>query len=151
VKPVQYLRALPLVERPVEAEGRQVVGHWETDNLGGKQRDKKSLSGTTERKSRYTILNLLHDKTSATKMRRIKHKLAKLPKELHKTLTIDNGPENAKHQLLNPTFEGGVYSCQPYHSWEKGSVENMFGRSRRFDIDGPCWYGFGRSSFNFNP
>ena len=29
---------------------------------------------------------------------------------------------------LKTTFRSGIYSCQPYHSWEKGTVENMFGR-----------------------
>ncbi|MDZ7586192.1 MAG: IS30 family transposase [Patescibacteria group bacterium] len=132
VKPVKYLRALPLVERPVEANNRQTIGHWETDNLGGKVSDQRTVSGTAERKSRYTHLALLKDKTSVTKMRRVKSKLSKLPPQFRQTLTIDNGPENAKHQLLKATFQNGIYSCQPYHSWEKGTVENMFGRVRRF-------------------
>lgn len=132
VKPVKYLRALPLVERPIEAQDRKVVGHWETDNLGGKVSDKKTVSGTTERKSRYTHLDLLPNKNSLTKMRTVSKRLVKLPSKFHKTLTIDNGPENAKHKLIKSTFKDGVYSCQPYHSWEKGSVENMFGRVRRF-------------------
>ena len=25
-----------------------------------------------------------------------------------------------------------VYACDPYHSWEKGTVENTIGRVRRF-------------------
>lgn len=128
----KYLRALPLVDRPAEAHDRKIVGHWETDNLGGKVSDKQTVSGTTERKSRYTKLTLLKDKTSQTKMNKIKTKLGKLPPQMRQTLTIDNGPENAKHRLVRSTFKEGIYSCQPYHSWEKGSVENMFGRVRRF-------------------
>lgn len=116
VKAVKYLRALPLVERPIEASDRQTIGHWETDNLGGKVSDQQTVSGTAERKSRYTSLALLKDKTSLTKMRRLKSKLSKLPPQLRQTLTIDNGPENAKHQLLKTTFQAGIYSCQPYHS-----------------------------------
>lgn len=132
VKTVQYLRALPLENRPVEVQDRKVVGHWETDNLGGKVSDQQTVSGTTERKSRYTQLDLLKDKTSQTKMNKVRSRIGKLPSPLRQTLTIDNGPENAKHKLMKTTFESGVYSCQPYHSWEKGSVENMFGRVRRF-------------------
>ena len=128
----KYLRALPLVDRPAEALDRKIVGHWETDNLGGKVSDRKAVSGTTERKSRYTKLTLLKDKTSITKMYKIKTQLGKLPPQMRQTLTIDNGPENSKHRLIKSTFKDGVYSCQPYHSWEKGSVENMFGRVRRF-------------------
>jgi len=132
VKPVTYLRALPLVERPAEANGRKTIGHWETDNLGGRVSDRQTVSGTTERKSRYTHLDLLKDKTSASKMRGLKARLGKLPVPLRRSLTVDNGPENAKHRVITPTFNQGVFSCQPYHSWEKGSVENMFGRVRRF-------------------
>lgn len=132
VKASRYLRATPLVDRPKEAEGRQVAGHWETDNLGGKISDKKALSGNIERKTRYVQLDLLGDKTSQTKMRSIKSRTRKLPVSLRKTMTIDNGPENAKHELVKDTFDQGVYSCQPYHSWEKGAVENMLGRVRRF-------------------
>lgn len=132
VKAVQYLRALPLAERPIEAQNRLVAGHWETDNLGGKVSDQRTVSGTSERKSRYTHLALLKDKTSLTKMYRLKGKLSQLPPELRQTLTIDNGPENAQHQVIKATFQNGIYSCQPYHSWEKGTVENMFGRVRRF-------------------
>lgn len=132
VKVAKYLRALALVRRPVEAQDRATIGHWETDNLGGKVSDKRTISGTTERKSRYTHLDLLTDKTSQTKMKKLKTRITKLPNTFHQTLTIDNGPENAHHQLVQKTFQGGIYSCQPYHSWEKGSVENMFGRVRQF-------------------
>lgn len=132
VKVVKYLRAMPLVERPIEAASRKTVGHWETDNLGGKVTDEKAVSGTIERKSRYAKLTLLEDKTSKTKMYKIKSQLSKMLPQLRKTLTIDNGPENAKHKLVRGIFKSGVFSCQPYHSWEKGSVENMFLRVRRF-------------------
>ncbi len=132
VKAVKYLKALPLVERPVEVNDRQIIGHWETDNLGGKISDQQTVSGTIERKSRYTHLNLLKGKTSLIKMRQVRVRINHLPSSLRQTLTIDNGPENAKHKLVKNTFKAGVYSCQPYHSWEKGSVENMFGRVRRF-------------------
>jgi len=132
VKVARYLRATPLVERPVEANDRSVVGHWETDNLGGKVSDKTTISATQERKSRYTKLVKLANKSSVTKVHSIKRSLGGLPEELRKTLAIDNGPENAKHHLIEGTFMDGVYSCQPYHSWEKGGVENTFKRTRYF-------------------
>ena len=132
VKVAKYLRATPLVQRPVEANNRKVVGHWETDNLGGKLGDKTTISAIIERKSRYAILRKLKNKSSIRKIHSIKSGVEKFPVEMRKTLTIDNGPENAKHRLLKGAFKDGVYSCQPYHSWEKGSVENTFKRSRYF-------------------
>lgn len=125
-------KALPLETRPQEVAARKTFGHWETDNLGGKVSDKTTVTGTIERKSRVVHLNKLTDKTSDTKMKTIKSRMSKLPQKGHQTLTIDGGPENAKHRKLKRTFKSGVYSCNPYRSWEKGSVENMFGRVRRF-------------------
>jgi IS30 family transposase len=132
VKVARYLRATPLVQRPVEANDRKVVGHWETDNLGGKIGDKSTISATQERKSRYTKLTKLRNKSSITKIHAVKKSVEQFPEQLRKTLAIDNGPENAKHHLLNGAFIDGVYSCQPYHSWEKGGVENAQKRVRYF-------------------
>jgi IS30 family transposase len=132
VKVERYLRATPLVQRPVEANDRKVVGHWETDNLGGKLGDKSTISATQERKSRYTKLAKLRNKSSITKIHAVKKDVETLPEEMRKTLAIDNGPENAKHHLLKGAFIDGVYSCQPYHSWEKGGVENTQKRVRYF-------------------
>ena len=33
-----------------------------------------------------------------------------------------------------------IYFCHPYHSWEKGSVENMIGRVRRYIPKGTNLY-----------
>lgn len=132
VKVARYLRATPLVQRPREANNREVIGHWETDNLGGKVSDRTTISAIHERKSRYTKLMKLANKKSITKVHSIKKSLRVLPEKLRQTLAIDNGPENAKHRLIQDTFVGGVYSCEPYHSWEKGGVENTFKRTRYF-------------------
>ena len=132
VKVERYLRATPLGNRTAEANDRQVVGHWETDNLGGKLGDKTTISATNERKSRYTKLSKLRNKSSIVKMHAVKKNVGNLPEKLRKTLAIDNGPENAKHHLIEGTFVEGVYSCQPYHSWEKGGVENTQKRVRYF-------------------
>lgn len=44
------------------------------------------------------------------------------------SLTLDNGVENARHKDLNVR----IYFCDPYSSWQKGSVENGIGLIRRF-------------------
>ena len=49
-----------------------------------------------------------------------------------KTMTIDRGPENSDHEEFTRETEMPVYACNPYHSWEKGSVENSIGRTRFF-------------------
>jgi IS30 family transposase len=57
--------------------------------------------------------------------------LARYPKSLRRTLTYDNGSENAEHLRVNRTLGARSYFCAPYHSWEKGSVENVIGLTRR--------------------
>jgi IS30 family transposase len=47
-----------------------------------------------------------------------------LPKNSCKSITYDQGPENAKHKLTNEALGIKSYFCLPYHSWEKGSIEN---------------------------
>ena len=48
--------------------------------------------------------------------------------DIVKSVTLDNGVENARYLELGvPT-----YFCHPYSSWEKGQVENTLGRLRRF-------------------
>lgn len=44
----------------------------------------------------------------------------------------DNGPENALHYRLNKALNTDSYFCKPYHSWEKGTVENTNGLIRRY-------------------
>jgi len=53
-----------------------------------------------------------------------------LPAMMRKTVTFDNGTENAAHMRLN-SLGIETFFCHPYQSWEKGAVENMNGLIRR--------------------
>jgi IS30 family transposase len=44
----------------------------------------------------------------------------------------DNGLEFAMHGLVNELLECESYFCRPYHSWEKGGVENYNGLVRQY-------------------
>jgi IS30 family transposase len=48
------------------------------------------------------------------------------------SLTLDNGSENTRHEEIAKILRASVYFCHPYHSWEKGSVENINGCVRRY-------------------
>ena len=41
------------------------------------------------------------------------------------SLTLDNDISFRRHKELSQMLNAPVFFCQPYHSWEKGSVENM--------------------------
>jgi len=124
--------ALHISERPAEANSRHTGGHWETDNMEGRRSDRLCVSATVERKTRYTLLGILENKTATEKTNSVISGLSSFPKPLLKTLTYDNGKENSYCQLTKSVLGIEVYKTTPYHSWEKGTVENTIGRLRRF-------------------
>ena len=49
-----------------------------------------------------------------------------------KTLTYDNGLEFARHAEVSKELKARGYFCAPYHSLEKGGVENFNGLVRQY-------------------
>ncbi len=102
---------------------RQRIGDFEADTLGVPRASEGTVAGVVDRASRYF---------DARKIRRIGLAIDRF-KEMSEILgalsfTLDNGIENVRHEQLGiPT-----YFCNPYSPWEKGSMENMFQRFRRF-------------------
>lgn len=116
--------------RPEEINLRKQVGHWETDNVIGKQTDKTALSVTVERLTRLTILSLIK-RSADSKTTALINRFSELPTNTRITLTADNGAENTNHQEITTSLGFSVYFCHAYHSWEKGTVENTNQRIRR--------------------
>ena len=108
------------------------LGHWESDLMEGPRSSKPVLCVTVERNTRYTIINKLDNKKTNTKVKPLVNRFKKFPASLVKTLTVDNGSENTNHQYITQNIGIPVYFCHPYHSWEKGTVENTIGRIRRY-------------------
>jgi len=121
----------PITERPPEVEMRKSAGHWEGDTVVSKK-SLAALQVLVERKTRIIRLTKMRRKTSAIMSRWIIRRLRPLPERLRMTLTYDNGPENADHLTINRTLGMRSYFCAPYHSWEKGTVENSIGLIRRY-------------------
>ncbi len=118
--------------RPKAVEKRQQTGHWETDNIIGKQTDKSALSVTVERVLRVTLMNKLWDRSAGTKTRLVGQRLNQFPINCKRTITADNGSENTNHKELTSLTAMLVFFCHPYHSWERGTVENTNGIIRRY-------------------
>jgi IS30 family transposase len=117
--------------RPDAASARQEPGHWETDLVVGGS-GSVALQVLVERQTRYTRLSLLPQRTASCSRAALTRLLETLPASLRKSITYDNGAENYEHLVLNDDFDLQSYFCEPYHSWEKGTVENTNGLIRRF-------------------
>jgi transposase, IS30 family len=116
-------------ERPAGAATRQEPGHWETDLVLGPGR--AALQVAVERQTRLTRLTSIPAKTAQAAYQGLHRLLAPLPPSLRRSITYDNGSENALHQDLNRALGTQSYFCAPYHSWEKGTVEQTNGLIRR--------------------
>lgn len=123
--------AISIDVRPKVVTKRKHPGHWESDLMEGKK-STAVVSATVERSSRYTLLTKVGNKKADTKVSSLVKQIGKLPADLRKTLTLDNGMENTNHVQITNLLGVDVYFCHAYHSWEKGTVENTIGRLRRY-------------------
>lgn len=118
-------------ERPEAANVRAHYDHWEGDFIvGGKQYPKASLLVLHERVSRYTYVRKIQARTTAQVERTLAEAIRLLGP--FKSLTLDNDIAFQRHARLSALLNAPIYFCQPYHSWEKGGVENANRLIRRF-------------------
>jgi len=119
--------------RPAEVGGREAFGHWEGDLLiFRKEHGKANVTSLVERKSRFTFLLPNDDKRSAAVVAGITDALRELPEEARRTVTFDRGSEFAGYAALDRDLAVKAYFCDPHSPWQKGGVENLNGRARRF-------------------
>lgn len=118
-------------ERPESANLRTEVGHWESDTIVSKA-SRAALNVLCDRRSRFTLISILERNTMRFTGHAIRDKLRRYPDWVRKSITYDNGSENHAHEWVNQELGTQSYFCHPYHSWEKGTIENTNGLIRRF-------------------
>lgn len=124
-------RRVSINERPKHIEKRKQAGHGEIDTMVSRQ-SKKSLAISLERSSRLLHIDKLMAKESNRLVNALTKRLSNYPQALRRTITYDNGSENVEHERINEMLGTKSYFCNPFHSWEKGSVEYSIGLVRRF-------------------
>ncbi len=120
----------PVSERPESVRTRNVAGHWESDSMLSSGTN-DALHVVIERTSRRVCLSGLKNNTAEAVKRALTRRLMRFPAKLRKSVTYDNGSENSEHMAINHALGTKSFFCAPFHSWEKGSVENIIGRIRR--------------------
>ena len=119
-------------DRPPEVEDRAVPGHWEGDLIIGKG-GRSAIGTLVERSSRYVVLlHLPHGRTAQDVRAALTRQVSKLPGELRRTLTWDQGKEMAEHVRFSTDTNMVVYFCDPHSPWQRGSNENTNGLLRQY-------------------
>lgn len=129
----------PIGDRPVEVEGRKSVGHWEGDTVIGSDLHHCILT-LVERKTGYVIIKKLKARTTHEVTKAATRAIRRHCKNF-KTITFDNGTEFHHYAELEHRFPVKCYFATPYHSWERGSNENMNGLIRQYIPKGACMSG----------
>jgi len=126
----RILDMVSIRERPAEAEDRAVPGHWEGDLLTGA--NDTHIATLIERHSRFTMLVKLPRKDTTTVVAALAKHVRKLPEELRRSLTWDQGKEMHAHKRFTVATNVQVYFCDPRSPWQRGSNENTNGLVRQY-------------------
>ena len=123
-------RRTNISKRPAIVEQRLRFGDIEVDTIIGK--------------NHKSVLVTINDRASGMlKMKKVASKEAKLVADIIidelqdwlpylKTITSDNGKEFAEHERIAEVLGIDFFFADPYHSWQRGSNENLNGLIRQY-------------------
>lgn len=110
-------------KRPRIIEKKQRFGDWEGDFIVSGKSGKGMLIVLYERKAMYVVIKRLMSRSCSLVNQYIKKITGGFV--CFNSLTIDNDISFRKHEELSQLLRAPIYFCHPYHSWEKGGVENI--------------------------
>ncbi len=117
-------------ERPSVITNRERVGDVEADFIVSGKTGTGSLLTAVDRKIRVGFIRKLLPVTIANM------ELAFLDVKAHfpelRSITTDNDLLFQHHKRLEALLGVPIYFCDPYASWQKGSIENYNGQVRKF-------------------
>ena len=102
-----------------------------------------------ERKTGYLIAFYLPDRKDHIFNIATAKAFEKLPKQLTKSFTVDNGKEFMHHKELAKATNMDVYFCDPYSPWQRGTNENTNGLLRQFFPKGTSFAGITQEQLTY--
>jgi IS30 family transposase len=117
-------------QRPIIVEQRERAGDLEIDTIIGKNH-KGAVVTINDRASGKLKMVKVESKDATLVAKATIQALADWKDQL-KTITADNGKEFAMHKMISTGLNIDFYFAKPYHSWERGSNENLNGLIRQY-------------------
>lgn len=117
-------------KRPSSINTRMRIGDTEFDFIVSGKGGKGILLVVVDRKLRVTFIEPIYTVTI-----KAVHEAAQKIKGRYsewRTGTTDNDLLFARHRELETELMIKIFFCHPYHSWEKGTVENTNGEIRKY-------------------
>jgi IS30 family transposase len=128
-----FPEAFRIRHRPEAVNSRAEFGHWEADlMIFRKELGPANVTTVVERKSRYVVLFRNNDRRSKPLMGRLVDVLSPLLQHARHSLTFDRGLEVVSWPELEMGIGAKAWFCDLQAPWQKGSVENMNRRVRRY-------------------
>lgn len=116
-------------KRPQYINDRMKIGDAEFDFIVSGKDGKGIVLVVVDRKLRTSFVEPIYNVSIP-----VVHLAAQRIKKRYpewKTGTTDNDLLFARHKELEKELDIKIYFCHPYHSWEKGSIENVNGEMRK--------------------
>lgn len=117
-------------KRPKIIDNRARIGDMEADFIVSGRSGKGLILTAICRKIRVAFLEIIYD-VSIDEVHASFLKIQKRFPEI-KSITADNDILFRMHKTLEKLLNLKIYFCHPFHSWEKGTVENLNKQIRKY-------------------
>jgi IS30 family transposase len=134
-KQVKIKNKVSIDLRPVIVDKKERCGDWEADTIIG-ENGKGAILTITERKTDFLLMKKMKGGKQAMSLAKAVIRMLFAYRNNVYTITSDNGPEFAEHELIAKKLKAGFYFAHPYSSWERGLNEYTNKLIRQYVVKG---------------